>query len=118
MEFCTAISKFLIRCFNETCLQVLIIQIWDNEKLSNKIAIVFAFDDNKCIWLSKFWLIEILHSYIQILDKTFPGNMLQVKIIQILDNELSDKIAIVFFSDGAIQILDKRNPAQPYPNFG
>ena len=91
----------------------------DDENLSDKIPIVFAFDDVKFIWLSKFWLKEILHSHIQILDKTFPRNILQVKIIQILDNKkLSDKIAIVFFSDDVIQILVKRNPAQPYPNFG
>ena len=69
--------------------------------------------------LNLFGYPNILHSHIQILDKTFPRNMLQVKIIQNLDNEkLSDKIAIVFFSDDVIQILDKRNPAQPYPNFG
>ena len=40
-----------------------------------------------------------------------------------MDEKLSDKIAIVFVIDDVkyfliIQILDKRNPARPYPNFG
>ena len=52
-------------------LQVKRIQILDNEKLSDKMDIVFFSDDVKFFGLSKFWIKEILRSHIQILDKTF-----------------------------------------------